>query len=191
MEIVITYSSIYGASAYYAGLLAEKLGIQAWNLDDFTRTDADVLIHFGGIYAGTINGLRKASSILPDDRLFVLCTTGLADPEKEKTRNEIRITAAKILKGRNCMIFPLRGDMDYSRLTIKHRAMMWALVKMLKAKKNRTDDDEALIGTYGGKLDFKDPEAIIPVANIIIKIMEKKMVDIKISADNPLCSHSG
>lgn len=163
MKIAVTYSSIYGASAYYAELLAGKLGIAAQSLNGLSKIDADVLFHFGGLYAGTINGLKKAASILPEDRFFVLCTVGLADPGKERTRDEIMKLSGKILQERKYKVFLLRGDMDYSKLTFRHSAMMWALVKMLKARKNRSDEDEALIRTYGGKLDFKNPDAILPI----------------------------
>ena len=160
MKIAVTYSSIYGASAYYAELLADKLGIIAQDLNDIDKLDADVLFHFGGLYAGTINGL------------FVLCTVGLADPGKERTRDEIMKLSGKILKDRKYKVFSLRGDMDYSKLTIRHSAMMWALVKVLKAKKNRTEEDEALIETYGGKLDFKNPDAILPIVRFAESLEE-------------------
>ena len=170
MDILITYSTVYGASAYYAGLLASELGTEAHDLDDAAVADADILVHFAGLYAGSINGLRKAVSRLPEDRVLILCTVGLADPGKESTAEEIRRIAGRVLKGRRCTIFSLRGDMDYSRLTPKHRAMMWALVRMLKARRERSEEDEALIATYGGKLDFKDPSAIIPVIEHIRSI---------------------
>ena len=172
MKIAVTYSSIYGASAYYAELLADKLGTIAQDLNDIDKLDADVLFHFGGLYAGTINGLKKACSLLPEDRLFVLCTVGLADPGKERTRDEIMKLSGKILKDRKYKVFSLRGDMDYSKLTIRHSAMMWALVKVLKAKKNRTEEDEALIETYGGKLDFKNPDAILPIVRFAESLEE-------------------
>ena len=171
MKIVIAYSSMYGASAYYAELLADELGIAAKNLSntDNIIEDADLLIYFGGLYAGTINGLKKAASHLPDDSMLILCTVGLADPGKDKTRDEIMELSKKLLQGRTYRVFMLRGDMDYSRLTIKHKAMMWALVNFLKSKKNRTEEDEALIETYGGKLDFKNPDAIRPIAEFVRK----------------------
>ena len=102
----------------------------------------------------------------------MLCTVGLADPGKERTRDEIMKLSGKILKDRKYKVFSLRGDMDYSKLTIRHSAMMWALVKVLKAKKNRTEEDEALIETYGGKLDFKNPDAILPIVRFAESLEE-------------------
>ena len=175
MKIMIAYSSMYGASAYYAELLAEELGITAKDLSNTDNIeDADLLIYFGGLYAGTINGLKKATSHLPDGSMLILCTVGLADPSKDKTRDEIMELSKKLLQGRTYRIFMLRGDMDYSRLTIKHKAMMWALINFLKSKKNRTEGDEALIETYGGKLDFKNPDAIRPIVEFVRKTMKSR-----------------
>ena len=101
MKIMIAYSSMYGASAYYAELLADELGITAKSLSNTDNIeDADLLIYFGGLYAGTINGLKKATSHLPDGSMLILCTVGLADPDKDKTRDEIMELSKKLLQGR-------------------------------------------------------------------------------------------
>ena len=44
----------------------------------------------------------------------------------------------------------------------------------LKSKKNRTEEDEALIETYGGKLDFKNPDAIRPIVEFVRKTMKSR-----------------
>ena len=58
--------------------------------------------------------------------------------------------------------FHFRGGIDYSRLSLIHRAMMWMLCQTMKKKgyDNLSDEDKLMLDTYGKKIDFSDQSTI-------------------------------
>ena len=60
-------------------------------------------------------------------------------------------------------MFCLRGGMDYAKLGLKHRTMMAALMLFLRRKKDKTEEDEQLLQTYGQKIDFFDESSVQPI----------------------------
>ena len=152
-------------------------------------SDADIVVFFGGLYAGVVNGLAECVKHLPhsaelvlvtvgladpaveENHELVLVTVGLADPAVEENHDEIRKMTDKVITGElknRTRIFHLRGGMDYSALGAKHKAMMWMLVKvLLKTKKERSKEDQSLIDTYGSCIDFVDFSALSPVEEFV------------------------
>ena len=57
--------------------------------------------------------------------------------------------------------------MDYSRLSPKHKAMMWMLCQFIRRKKYRTEDDQAILDTYGTKIDFVNLGSVNDLARSI------------------------
>lgn len=157
MMTLITYKSLYGSSERYARELGLCLSIP---VSDITEADTEgvcEIIHFGGLYHGTLCGLKEVLRKLGSDIRLTIVSVGLADPEKPQNAEKIshdlqRIIPEEVLQ--RTRIFHLRGAMDYSRLSPKHRAMMWMLCQFIRRKKHRTEDDQAILDTYGAKIDF-------------------------------------
>ena len=68
-------------------------------------------------------------------------------------------------------IYFLRGGIDYSNLNLKHRTMMALMYKKVKGLKDdeKTPEVEAMIETYGKKVDFIDFTTLTPIINEIQK----------------------
>ena len=162
MAIVITWSTVYGSSRAYAQALAGKLGLEAHPISRAGLSDGDLLIHFGGLYAGGLCGLKDFIRLASSKGVTpVIATVGLADPAKPRNREKIEEDVSKHLPhglAGKVRFFHFRGAMDYKKLSIRHRAMMWALVVMLKKKDpaSLSDEDKSLIATHGQKIDFID-----------------------------------
>ncbi len=166
-KAIVTYSSIYGSSRSYAVYLASALGIEAVDIKDSKPSSGCILVHFGGLYAGTMSGLRKAVQLLPPDSRLIAVSVGLSDPGKEENINRIdEVMNRMIPAGIRDRVerYHLRGAMDYSRLSKHHRAMMWMLCRSIELRKNRSDEDQQLLDTYGGNIDFIDPKTADPIA---------------------------
>jgi len=62
-------------------------------------------------------------------------------------------------------VFFLRGVLDYAKMGLKHKTMMWLLVKYLQRKPEEElpKDADQLIATYGGRVSFMDKNSIEPL----------------------------
>jgi len=85
----------------------------------------------------------------------------LADPTNEQNTTTIKSVMGKQLPKdlfEKSHIFHLRGGIDYSRLGIKHKAMMAMLYKKATGlpEEKKTAEVKAMIETYNKKVDFID-----------------------------------
>lgn len=169
MNAVVIYGSCYGSTQAYAEYIAQELSCPAVSAKEVTRADVEgreLIVFGGGAYAGSIAGAKRAAKL---EKYFgqakLLCfTCGLADPAKAKTQDEARALLNKAFPLHAGMpVFCLRGNMDYARLSAGHRAMMAMLIAFLKRKKERSEEDEQLLATYGEKVEFLDLSTAQPL----------------------------
>ena len=169
MNAVVIYGSCYGSTQAYAEYIAQELSCPAVSAKEVTRADVEgreLIVFGGGAYAGSIAGAKRAAKL---EKYFgqakLLCfVCGLADPAKQKTQGDARMLFAKAFPRHAGMpVFCLRGNMDYARLSAGHRAMMAMLIAFLKRKKERSEEDEQLLATYGQKIEFLDLSTAQPL----------------------------
>ena len=166
---IIIYGSQYGTSKRYAERLSAITGIkcvsrkEAKGINDYER-----VIYMGGLYAGSVLGLRKTASRMSVGQKLTIITVGMVDPANPENIDYIR----RSIKARvpahlydESQIFHLRGAIDYSNLTLKHRMMLsvihWKISKMTEEKLNA--EAKTILAIYGKNLDnvdFKSLEKI-------------------------------
>ena len=152
----IVYSSVYGSSKAYAEALASRFGAIAEDVKDAELGNAEIVVHFGGLYAGTVSGLKKVYRAIPENAELIVVTVGLADPGYGDNKRKIESDVSKIIPPGRARLFHVRGRMDYSVLSAKHRAMMWMLVKWIKSHNYDDPQNRQLVETYGDVIDFVD-----------------------------------
>lgn len=175
MKKIITYGSRYGTTRRYAKKLSEATTIPLLNeLDVRDLSSFDHIIHLGGLYAGRVKGLRKIVKRIPKGaRLFVI-TVGLADVNNEanttKIKKDVEHQVPKDLWKRT-QVFHLRGGIDYSRLSLAHKAMMTLLYKKIKAmpEEKKTAEIQSMIDTFNQKVDFTDFSTLNSIAQAILQ----------------------
>lgn len=173
MKKIIIYGSQYGTTKCYAEKFSEMTEIPAINFEDMdNKEEYDLIIHFGGLYAGGIKGLKNTVKSIKNKTRLIIVTVGLADVNDRENTDSIKKSIArqvpeKILN--NTLIFHLRGGIDYSKLNFKHKTMMTLLYK--KAKKlpeeKKTAEIKAMIETFGKKVDFVDYDSLEQIINSI------------------------
>lgn len=64
--------------------------------------------------------------------------------------------------------FVLRGGLNYKKMNILDRILMYFLYKSIKNKDPREldDDSKGILATYGKVVDFTNKNAIAPIINI-------------------------
>ena len=166
MNRLIIYGSQYGTTRMYAEKLSEMTGISFSDykiVKDLSKYD--MIVYFGALYAGGVKGLKETVKTIKKDTKFIIVTVGLADVKDENNIHNIRNSIMKQVPREifdNALIFHLRGGIDYSNLSFKHKTMMTLLYN--KAKKlpqeKRNAEIEAMIETFNKKVDFIDYESL-------------------------------
>ncbi len=172
-DAVVLYSSRYGSTKRYAEAVAARLHCPALDTKKGkgALSDYETIIFGGGIYAGGIRGislLTKNFHKLQDKRIFVF-TVGIADPADSERFSPMLAKTFSDEMRQKIRFFHFRGGMDYSKMSFLHRAMMKMLKSSIEKKppSQRTDEDEGILRTFGGKVDFFDQNAVIPLVEAV------------------------
>ena len=142
----------------------------------------DVIIHGGGLYAGGLCGINtivKHFDVISDKQI-ILFSCGLADPEDPENVAHIESGLEKVLTPEmreKIRQFHLRGGIDYSRLGLTHKAMMAMLrrVMLKKGYDNLRSEDQMMLDTYGGTVDFTNRESLAPLLNYVRSLPYRNM----------------
>ena len=172
---IIIYGSQYGAAKQYAEELARKTSIDLKSYEDVTDINRyDTVIYVGGLYAGGVLGMKKtlAKMLQCQSKKIIIVTVGLADPMDTANTNSIKNSMKRQLSNElyeNAHIFHLRGGIDYSRLSFKHKTMMGLLYRKAVGlpEEKKTAEVKAMIETYNKKVEFVDFDSLTAIVNDI------------------------
>lgn len=177
-KTVVIFESKYGSTKQYANWIAETLSCplserKAFRPQDFAQYET--IIYGGGLYAGGVSGINlliQNWNLICRKRI-VLFTCGIADPNDPENVSHIRSSLSKSLPPEmmeRIHIFHLRGGINYPRLSLVHRAMMFMLRKMMLKKRldSLRQEDRLFLDTYGKSIDFTNQESIQPLINFVL-----------------------
>ena len=164
----VVYGSMYGHTKRYAEHFAQHFDTEAVSYKECGCLNADdTVVYFGALFVGGVHGLE---SIKGTPKHVTLVTVGLSDPTNPENvaniRKSIELSESK-LDFDIADVFHLRGGIDYKNLQLKHKLMM----KMLYTKAKRTpeaeqsDETKTMLKTYGGVVDFVDPQTLAPIVD--------------------------
>lgn len=168
MSVIVAYQSFYGSSREYAEEFARRHGVQALTLDDAPQALLDApedtpLVVFAANHAGMSAGAKFLSEHAAElaGRRRALATVGmtlLAEArEKDVMARALGKAADQVAR------FYLPGRMKYSELSRVHKATMWTMHQMLKGKKNRSANEQAMFDDYDrdvSRMDFAELDAL-------------------------------
>lgn len=172
---MIVYGSEYGSAKWYAQTLGKKMNMEAVDVRQF-KGGEDPVIFISSLYAGGFKGARQFLKTMNkmDQKRFVLVSCGLADPKEEHVQKEIVSHAHAVFDPLDFEWFGVRGGIDYSRLSWKHRTMM-KMMKTMIEKKGMEENSKEFLSTYGKKVSFCD-EAWLDDVIEYLNIHEKETV---------------
>jgi len=169
-KVLVMYFSKYGSTKKYAEWIASELNGDVYDIKNIKQNifgNYETIILGTGLYAGKIEGtniiINNYETI--KNRKIILFTCGVADYSKMENINAIEKRIMNILPKEiteKIKIFYLRGDIDYKKLSLKHKIMMWMLKKMImkKGAENLNEENKEFLETYGQKTNFMNKENI-------------------------------
>lgn len=173
MNSLIIYGSQYGTTKCYAEKLAEMTGLRVISYEDIKDlSEYDTIIHFGGLYAGGVKGLKNTVKVLPPTANIMIVTVGLADVNDKENTDSIKQSIRRQVPAEiynRATIFHLRGGIDYKHLSIKHKTMMSLLYNKAKnlSDDKKTAEVRAMIDTYNQKVNFMDYDCLNQIIEVI------------------------
>lgn len=169
MTSLIVYASEYGTTKSYAEKMSEITGIPMTNYEDIKDLSAyETIIHFGGLYAGGVKGLKNTIEALPQRAKLIIITVGLADVSDKENADSIKASICRQVSKEvldRASIFHLRGGIDYPQLKIKHKIMMALLYQRTQKlpEEKKTAEVRAMMETYNQKVSFLDYNSLTPI----------------------------
>jgi menaquinone-dependent protoporphyrinogen IX oxidase len=167
IKIAVIYKSKYGTTRQYAEWLAEELDADLFSYKEFPKSNYDLIIYGGGLYAGKFIIKKHLNA-----QNIIFFTVGLSDPNTTDFSGIIKNNFSDGLP-ENSKIFHLRGGIDYENLTFLHKIMMSMLKKSVLDKKpydECSDEEKLFIDTFGKQVDFVSENAIIPILDRVKQI---------------------
>lgn len=175
MKGIVTYGSVYGSSKAYAERLASDLNFEIVEYSKVLSFDCyDWVVHFGGLYAGKVKGLKEVSKNIQGNN-FVIATVGLGDPSIEKTISEvdkcIKNSISEDVLSR-AKVFYLRGSMDFSKLNFTHKMMMNFMYAHLNKmnEEEKTQEVYEILKTKDEPVNFVDFNSLKEIEDYILQI---------------------
>jgi menaquinone-dependent protoporphyrinogen IX oxidase len=168
MKTAVIYKSKYGTTQQYAEWIAEELDADLFSYKEFPKSDYDLIIYGGGLYAGKFINMKNLTA----KKYIIFFTVGLSDPNTTDFSEVIERNFPKGLPEKS-EIFHLRGGIDYEKLGSVHKMMMNMLNKTVVGKKSYdecTDEVKMFIDTFGDKVNFVDKKFIDPILDCVKKL---------------------
>lgn len=173
MKTIVIYNSQTGFTRRYAQWIAEKSNAECIEFKDAKNTDFasyDTIVFGGWAVAGSISKLKwfkKNIAKWSNKKLVVFCVgaSPIENPEIEEALPK-NFTAQELEVVR---WFYLPGGLNYEAMPAKSRVMMKMFVRMLKAKKDKTQDDLNQINMIQSSYDISDIKYIEPIIEYINK----------------------
>ena len=169
-KIAVVYKSKYGSTKQYAQWIAEALGARLFESSSIKPSELgnyDVVIYGGGLYAGSINGVKLVAKEAACKQLVVF-TVGLEHTTAEECADILAkaFTPERLAETKT---FHFRGNLNYKTMGLIHKGMM-AVVKREAEKKpvaQRTCFDNFVLETYGKDVNFMDKSEIMPLVEFV------------------------
>lgn len=167
MRTVVIYNSQTGFTKRYAEWIAEATGADCFALAEAKKKSMDEYeaIVFGGwACAGGISKLSWFKSNIDKwsgKKLVAFCVGGspIENPEIDEALKK-NFTDAEREK---INVFYCPGGFNYDKMSAPSKLMMKMFIKALKAKKDKTEEDEIMIKMISSSYDISDRKYIEPI----------------------------
>ncbi len=173
MKTVIIYNSQTGFTKRYAEWIAEETGGDCLELSAAKKKDLtsyDAIVFGGWACAGNISKIGWFKSNMEkwtDKKLAAFCVGGspIENPEIEPTLERIFNESER----RKVGVFYCPGGFNYEKMSAASKLMMKVFIKSLKAKKDKTEEEQIMIEMISKSYDISDKKYIEPILEFLKK----------------------
>ena len=166
----VIYKSKYGSTKKYAEWIAKDLDADLFegskvNVNQLSKYDT--IIFGGGLYADGILGVdiitKNYESI--KNKNIIIYTVGLGSTNDKEEFNRVIDKNFRPEMIKKIQFYHFQGGIDYGKLSLKHKMMMYMFYKFIAKKKvdELSADAKMIVATYGKNVDYTDKASIDPL----------------------------
>jgi len=173
MKKIVVYNSKTGFAKRYAEWAAEELGLSAVPYKSFDQSaayDADLVVFISRIQAGKIEqlaGIKKLLGSTAPERL-VVAAVGAAPMTAEETINKYWADNFSEEEMTKVPHFYMQGGLDYEKMGFGERSILKVVTKVLKNKKDKTDEESVFEQTLNSSFDNSSRDFIKPLVEYVM-----------------------
>lgn len=173
MKTIVIYNSQTGFTKRYAQWIAEATGADCLELSAAKKknmSDYEAIIFGGWACAGNISKLGWFKAHMEEwagKKLIVYCVgaSPLENPDIDKNLKQ----NFKVSEVEKVNLFYCPGGLNYENMPAPSRFAMKMLIKALKAKKNKTEQEQEMLKMISGSYDISDRKYIKPILDCLEK----------------------
>jgi len=168
-KVAVVYKSKYGTTEKYAKWIAEEVCADIFKVNETDikkLTEYNTIVYCGSLYAGGMLGfsfIKKNYHKICDKKIIVAAVG--ATLKKESAASEVKSQNLTAEMADKVQFFLLRGGLNYKKMNVIDRLLMYLLVKSIKHKKpeDLDIDSKGILATYGKVVDFTNKSSIAPI----------------------------
>lgn len=160
----ILYASVYGSTQQYAEELGRRLEVTPQRIDDTdpaTWTGEDPVIVLSYAHGPKVPAAAFLTRHDLGHRPVAACLVGMSQIEEVRRLDPLRGLLGG--KAESVARFYLPGRLNYSELSAKHSAIMAGVIGAIRMKRNKTENDRAMIELHNKDVDRVDLAELDPV----------------------------
>nr|WP_319215866.1 flavodoxin domain-containing protein [uncultured Trichococcus sp.] len=170
MKNIVLYKSRYGNTFQYVTWIAEALH---WEIRDFSEFKKEEIneyqnIIFGtGVYMGKMNQIKKVLKWFEDKPIIIFACAG-----NNNVREDIEVIKRNNFTEEQLAFhnfFYLPGGVDFSKVQGLFKSMLNVFRKVLEMKKNKTEEQKAILEGFYHPTNYVDKKHIEPILAFVQK----------------------
>lgn len=167
MKIAIIYNSQTGFTKRYAEWIAEETGAACYELADAKKKsmdEYDAIIFGGWACAGGISKLSwfKGNIDKWNGKKLIAFCVGASPIENPEIEQALRQNFSEE-EWEKINVFYCPGGFNYEKMSAPSKLMMKMFIKALKAKKDKTEQEEVMVKMIASSYDISDKKYIKPI----------------------------
>lgn len=174
MKILVIYKSKTEFTKRYAEIIAQEVNGMLMDIKEVTvekMSEYDVVVYGGGLYAGMINGYKKAKEMFDKStsKQFILFATGGTPNEAIEQIDEVWRNNLSAEELESIPHFYMQGGICYEKMSFSNRAIMKMMSKVLSKKKNKDSAEEGFAQAIKSSYDISSKEYAEPLIKYLLE----------------------
>lgn len=184
-SVLIIHGSQYGYTEQYVRWIAEELEgtyapviVPTHELTERLIADADAVVAGMGDYGGFLTGSPDIKRCAPELRvrplfLFTVSFSGLEGASAEKLDGVLVKNLGSALVEDTQATFHVRGGLDHTRLSLKHKTVMVGIRSAIAALPKKSVANQQMLDSFAAKtVDYSSREQILPLVEAVKRALK-------------------